>query len=259
MKTKHDWNFASESTPERGTKIRWIVRTGIILAVINLLAFVAAPLSRLHLNVPGTIAFQLFTYTVQIGLVLAATGLVLSIITAFMKTGPGWKSCLFLLLLGLSPIGAVLGYIGPDRYRDLMIHDISTDTSDPPEFVEAVKLRGTGENSTVYSDRLAARQRAAYPNLGPIVSRLSLDDALTEATQVVKDLGWEFINVDYDKGIIEAYASTPVFGLTDDIVIRVRREGSGSRIDVRSSSRYRTGEPGINVERIRQFASAFRG
>lgn len=87
---------------------------------------------------------------------------------------------------------------------------------------------------------------------------MSTDDALTEATQVVKDLGWEFINVDYNNGIVEAYDRTRVFGFTDDIIFRIKPEGSGSRIDVRSASRYGKGDLGKNAERIRLVIKTFR-
>ena len=54
------------------------------------------------------------------------------------------------------------------------------------------------------------------------------------------------------EGRIEAVARTPIMGFRDDVVVRVRPEGSdGSRIDVRSSSRYGTFDFGANASRIR--------
>ena len=41
-------------------------------------------------------------------------------------------------------------------------------------------------------------------------------------------------------------------GLRDDIVIRVRAEGDGARIDVRSSSRYGSFDFGANAGRVRR-------
>ena len=40
-------------------------------------------------------------------------------------------------------------------------------------------------------------------------------------------------------------------GFRDDVVVRIRPDGSGSRIDVRSSSRYGTFDFGSNAQRIR--------
>jgi len=53
-------------------------------------------------------------------------------------------------------------------------------------------------------------------------------------------------------GQIEAVARTPIMGFRDDIVVRVRPVPDGSRIDVRSSSRYGTFDFGTNAERIRR-------
>ncbi|NIN34131.1 MAG: DUF1499 domain-containing protein, partial [Gammaproteobacteria bacterium] len=70
---------------------------------------------------------------------------------------------------------------------------------------------------------------------------------------------WEFVNVDYDMGIIEAYDTSRIFGFVDDIVIRVSRQGSGSRVDIRSVSRLGKGDLGANALRISHFINTFRG
>ena len=52
-------------------------------------------------------------------------------------------------------------------------------------------------------------------------------------------------------GVIEAVARTPIMGFRDDVVIRVRRDGDGARVDVRSASRYGRHDFGTNAARIR--------
>jgi uncharacterized protein (DUF1499 family) len=47
-------------------------------------------------------------------------------------------------------------------------------------------------------------------------------------------------------------------GFTDDIVVRIAPTNSGSRIDLRSSSRYGRGDFGVNAERIRDYLAALR-
>ena len=42
-------------------------------------------------------------------------------------------------------------------------------------------------------------------------------------------------------------------------MIRVRPEGTGSRVDVRSVSRVGRGDVGANARRIREFLEALRG
>jgi Protein of unknown function (DUF1499) len=53
------------------------------------------------------------------------------------------------------------------------------------------------------------------------------------------------------EGRIEAVARTPIMGFREDVVVRVRADGQGSRIDVRSSSRYGSFDFGTNAARVR--------
>src|SRR5262249_21289949 len=52
------------------------------------------------------------------------------------------------------------------------------------------------------------------------------------------------------EGRIEAVARTPIMGFRDDVVIRVRAEPDGTRIDARSSSRYGAFDFGTNAARV---------
>jgi uncharacterized protein (DUF1499 family) len=59
-------------------------------------------------------------------------------------------------------------------------------------------------------------------------------------------------------GRIEASQRSRWMGFTDDIVVRVTPASSGSRIDIRSSSRYGRSDFGVNAERIRDYLTALR-
>ena len=62
---------------------------------------------------------------------------------------------------------------------------------------------------------------------------------------------------DPSAGLMEAMATSRLFGFHDDIAIRVRPEADGtSRIDVRSKSRDGQGDLGVNAARIRTFVAA---
>ena len=50
---------------------------------------------------------------------------------------------------------------------------------------------------------------------------------------------------------IEAVARTPIMGFRDDVAIRIRPDDDGSKIDVRSASRYGRHDFGGNASRIR--------
>jgi uncharacterized protein (DUF1499 family) len=51
-------------------------------------------------------------------------------------------------------------------------------------------------------------------------------------------------------GRIEAVARTPIMGFREDVSIRVTPDGEGSRVDIRSSSRYFESDLGSNAARV---------
>jgi len=65
--------------------------------------------------------------------------------------------------------------------------------------------------------------------------------------------GWDLVSADSSAGRIEATATTAWFGFKDDVVVRIRSEGTGSRVDVRSLSRVGGSDVGTNARRIREF------
>jgi len=139
------------------------------------------------------------------------------------------------------------------------IHDVTTDTKNPPEFVQILRLRKSDENSPVYEGgEVAARQRKAYPEIVPLNLPLPPDQAFEKALATARNLGWQIIDADENAGRIEAVATTLIFGFKDDIVIRVRPRDSGSLIDIRSESRVGVSDLGKNAERIGKFLKAMR-
>ncbi len=138
------------------------------------------------------------------------------------------------------------------------IHDISTDGADPPEFVALVELRGPNANPLDYdADALAAVTREAYPYVQPIRSGLAPTEAFARAQRIVADFGWEVVAADPAAGHLEATATTRLYGFKDDVVVRVRPDGAGSRIDLRSVSRVGQSDLGANAARIGAFIEAF--
>jgi uncharacterized protein (DUF1499 family) len=134
------------------------------------------------------------------------------------------------------------------------IHDITTDTERPPEFVALRDRRPGARNPVEYGGSgVAAQQRAGYPDLGPAVLPIPPAQALARSVDVALDLGWTVVAVDTAAGRVEASDRTRWFGFTDDVVVRVAPEGGGSRVDVRSLSRVGGSDVGTNARRIRRF------
>ncbi|MGO2997331.1 MAG: DUF1499 domain-containing protein [Moraxellaceae bacterium] len=49
-------------------------------------------------------------------------------------------------------------------------------------------------------------------------------------------MGWEPVNIDADKGIIEATDTTAWFGFKDDVVVRITDSENERLVDIRSKS-----------------------
>ena len=73
-----------------------------------------------------------------------------------------------------------------------------------------------------------------------------------------RSLGWEIVAVVPAEGRLEATATTSWFGFKDDVVVRVRAHGAGTRVDVRSLSRIGVGDLGTNAARVRAFLARLR-
>jgi uncharacterized protein (DUF1499 family) len=139
------------------------------------------------------------------------------------------------------------------------IHDISTDTDDPPPFVAVAPLRRDASNPVAYGGpEIAAQQKKAYPDLKPAVLSMPPAQAFDRALAAAKAQGWEIVAAVPAEGRIEATDTTRWFGFKDDVVVRVRPEGAGSRVDVRSVSRVGRGDVGTNARRVRRFLEALR-
>lgn len=134
------------------------------------------------------------------------------------------------------------------------IHDITTDTENPPAFVSILPLRKDAPNTADYGGpEIAAKQKTAYPDLAPAMLPLPPPPAFEQALRAARDMGWTIINSNPAEGRIEATDTTLWFGFKDDIVIRIVAAGQGSRVDVRSVSRVGRSDVGTNAKRIRRF------
>lgn len=160
--------------------------------------------------------------------------------------------------LGAIAIGGALiaypAYLSTLAYRLPMINDITTDPIDPPRFdmLSQLRPRGTSEYAGLYA---AEQQRDAYPDIEPLTLTLKPQISYEVAMQVVTRRKWRVI-VDRPPqprrdGQIEAVARTAIMGFRDDVTIRIRADGDGSRIDVRSASRYGRHDLGTNAARVR--------
>lgn len=136
------------------------------------------------------------------------------------------------------------------------IHDISTDTANPPPFDAIIPLRSSAPNPASYGgSEIAAQQLTAYPALKTLPLPYPPEQVFTRALQVAAGMGWKIVAAVPAEGRIEASDTTFWFGFVDDIVIRITPAGSGSKLDIRSVSRIGLSDVGTNARRIGKFLS----
>ena len=183
--------------------------------------------------------------------------LILAVVLLLRSRFTPWRKDILLRALFALP-GAVLLLALTSGGNHPMIHDISTDTADPPTFTVALQQRGAESNTLEVDQSVMRQQEEAYPDLQTLVSPLPTDQAYNRALQVATNLGWDIYHQDSNTGVIEAVDTTSIMGFKDDIVIRVRSSAQGTLLDLRSVSRVGEGDLGANAKRIRAFRDAFQ-
>lgn len=235
-------------------RIHPIALGGLALGLIALLMlFVTGPGSRFgwwHFRT----SFNLMRYAAYLGVAAA----VISLIGLLLSRGRGRILAAVALALGAA------AWLLPWSWRKDAgkypgIHDITTDTQNPPAFVAIAPLRADAPNPVAYAgDSVAQVQREAYPDIQPLMMAMPVDSAYSLAVRVAKEMGWEMVDQNRRQGRIEATATTPWMGFKDDVVIRVSSASGIARVDVRSKSRVGRGDVGANANRIRQYLRRLR-
>jgi uncharacterized protein (DUF1499 family) len=226
---------------------RWLAPTLATLAAILLLA--AGPTVRIGLWDFRT-GFQMLRWAAYLGI----AGAVIALIALFTPARRGAVAALLLSVL----VGAGVAFI-PWRWlhqarRLPAIHDITTDTEQPPQFAAVLPLRAGAPNPATYGGaEIAAAQREAYPDIRPLFLKVPPLAAFKRAETVIERMHWDLVAADSAGGKLEATATTPWFGFKDDVVVRVTPASMGSRVDVRSVSRVGGSDVGTNARRIRKF------
>jgi uncharacterized protein (DUF1499 family) len=221
----------------------------LVLAVVALaLLALAGPGTRLGWWDFGT-GFVMLRWAAYLGITAAVVGLVMLL----RRPSTGRVGLVLALLAGLAAALVPWGWLRIAK-RVPPIHDITTDTEHPPEFVAVLPLRAGAPNPAAYGGaEIATAQRQAYPDVQPVALNAPPAAAFDRALAAARSMGWEIVAADTAAGRIEATATTRWFGFKDDVVVRITPQGSGSRMDVRSVSRVGRSDVGTNARRIREF------
>ena len=229
----------------------------VAIAVVAFLAMLLpGPLYRLRVLSLAS-AFRSIKYGAYGGIVALVLGVVL--LPVFWRArGRALRFIGPILAIVLGGIAWGIPYLWLKKAESVPpIHDITTDTRNPPQFLpDVVALRAAAHavNSTVYGGaKVAALQKKAYPDIRPMLFGLPASQVFAGALRAVKAMGWKLDSEYPSLGIIEASSTTLWFGFTDDIVIRIEPLSVGSRLDIRSESRIGESDIGRNAARILRF------
>ncbi|HEY8517500.1 MAG TPA: DUF1499 domain-containing protein [Candidatus Binatia bacterium] len=227
-------------------------RSGVldVIALLAILAAIAGPLLAWLRLVPALVGFYVMALGGLLSLLLAI-GTVIGLVRGRRY---GVARMLGLLVALVFVIVAVRGAGGAPP-----INDFTTDLDDPPAFRKAAMLPPNVGRDMSYPAAFAETQRACCADLRPLELAEPPAEALLRAVHVAARMPrWTVTQVDTEAGTIEAVEETRIFGFRDDIVIRVRPDGAGSIVDMRSKSRDGRSDLGANAARIRAFLAALQ-
>ena len=192
-------------------------------------------------------------------------GLIVALIAGFSKL---WKRALLALMITVGTIAVMLaakavGGMAPP------IHDVATDWKTPLGFSDAALAARGGSAQAVEDDpslpvgsaafagrRVADVNAETCPAARPLILRRSPADAYEAAKAAVQAKGLTLTTDDPMDGRLEASGKSFWYGLVDDLVVRVRPDAAGARVDMRSIGRDPGPDLGRNCARIRNLATA---
>src|ERR1700723_1713619 len=218
-------------------------------------------------------ALSTFAGALMLAVVAIMLALGAAIVIWFEGVG-GLRQTLSALFIGLALIASP-AFLGIKASRLPPIYDITTDPIDPPRFDAIARLRPRDANPITYEGLYAAElQHAAYSDIEPDLTDSTPQEAYDAAMKVIIKRKWKIVDARSPQagalrpvdtrappgsaprdGFIEAIAFTPILGFRDDVVVRVRPTSDGTRIDVRSASRYGRRDFGTNAARGRNLIS----
>ncbi|HET9830570.1 MAG TPA: DUF1499 domain-containing protein [Vicinamibacterales bacterium] len=237
-------------------KASGVSRLAAWLGAVSLIVLASTgPLHRIGLfGLAGT--FNLLKWAVY-GALAAIVLAIIGIIVDVRREAPT-STALMAMLMSFIATGSIAA-LAWKASRVPPIHDVTTDTMQPPPFLAVLPLREGALNPVEYGGPdVAAQQKKAFPDIVPLTLKLPPARAFDRALAAARAMGWDLVASDPAGGRIEATATTFWFGFKDDVVIRVTPEPDGSRIDVRSLSRVGGGDIGANAARVRKYLAALK-
>lgn len=223
----------------------------ILLMLIGCAAFVSIAGVRVGFIEPST-AFGMLRKTVYAAITLTVLTVMSLLVCRRECTAAGRR---FFTLVGVvSFLYSLMWGVLYIQKSDLPeIYDISTDLVNPPVFINVAFIRKASEHDLSYNAEWVDVQKQFYPEVQPLTVKSSFKQTYVEAVSLVRERGWDVVAQYPSAGVIEATARTPIFGLRNDVVLRITNQSQQVVVDMRSCSRSGKSDHGNNAERIVAF------
>jgi len=204
-----------------------------------------------------------------------AAGLLATVFAVLARVRRFWLAAAVALLTPALTLGAFAQLKA--RAQANPFHQVSTDVGDPPMPSAALaRLRGPDANPVERDPRTDVRKRRpeVENRADGRVLRLTADlcpdartvrlpappaEAYARAKTAVEAADLAVVTDAPEAGVLEATHQSFWFEFKDDVMVRVRPEGSGSRIDIRSVSRVGGSDLGANCARVTRLVRDLRG
>lgn len=208
-----------------------------------------------------------------LALAAVALGVVAAVLGLFARPRRGLVLALLAIVLGAGTY-AVIAAQNAQAAKFPPIHDVSTGWDAPPMPTATLATARDKEGAFpadkqpvvdrdsvigIFSGRTVAEVNAETCKAAvPITLTEPPNQAFAAALKAVQDRGLQVVSTDRTQGAIDATA-TNFWGMKDDVMVRVRAEGAGARIDIRSISRHGLNDRGHNCRRVDQLRAALAG
>jgi len=220
-----------------------------ILSVLLVRLKILAPVSALA-SLGAAVALAL------VALLLVGTAWVVIWRTGRRGAGAAFSGGLIALLTLAWP-----AWLAFEAVRLPVLSDISTDVANPPHFSLSSAAYSAREGFQPVGVTPKARevQRAAYPDVEPIVVDLDADEAFALVLKTAKAIGWKVVDQRppggrTGEGHADFVDKTLIMGFDEDVTVRLKPLPGQTRIDLRAASRYGRHDFGANAKRIMAFA-----
>lgn len=245
------------------------VRAALVISALVPAYFLVAALGTKFGLFDWTVGFGLLTFMWGRNVMLGAAAIALIAVLLALIVTPRRGIAAALIALAIPVAGIGYGMYVRAQAQDIPpIHDISTDVDDPPGFspavIDARAAVPSGNSLDLASKRTGDGraftdvQRQAYGDITHISTGLAPGEVWDAALALAREQGWRIGHTDRDAGVIEASVTSFWYGFTDDIAIRIRPEGTGARVDMRSVSRVGRSDLGANAARMRPYLAELR-